>query len=636
MFASQSFRSERGPADDFWYTALGTPAIAGSRVNQVTALQLSWVWKCVKAIAETVSMLPLPTYRRIARGKERVPDHPIARLLEYPNPWQTGLQWREMMQAHALMRGNGYSEIVLDGAGRYDRLVPLHPDRTTVEVLPNGLPRYRTQDANGRERVLVFGEIIHLQGFSVDGWEGLNPIREQREAIGAAIAARDYGSRYFGNSARPPTWIEAPQKFKDDVARRQWVQDFKAAYGGKNTGTTPVLENGMKLHALGVNNTDAEWLGFVNASAMDIAGIFRVPPHKIGILSEAKWANIEHQQIDWVTDTVLPWCRRWEATLQRDLWFGEGYFAEHLIDMLLRGDTRSRYEAYGKGIQDGWLLRNEAREKENLNPIDGLDEPLEPMNMAPAGSRRAAQERGESPQSNAAAQPPALDARSLAIQTAAAERIARKEAAALQKAMRAADVPAAIDASFGEPHARFVGEVLVLDAERAAADARAAAETAKQMHGAGQLAAATVEDWMHMRVPQLLKLGTEPDKPVTAREMLGLVRAVAQRNVQLEVKQGPVSFTAGDVIVPERELKVQVDAPITVESPDVTVHQGDVHVAAPDVRVEAPITVEAKAAAPEGVMQMQIVSMPERVTQSTIERDPRGQIVTSHQTEKDA
>jgi HK97 family phage portal protein len=454
MFASSALLASesRGPADDFWYTAIGTPSVTGARVNGVTALQLSTVYKCVRAKAETGSMLPLPVYRRLPRGKERAPEHWLSTLLQQPNPWQTGMQWREMMLAHTELRGNGYSHIRWNmRTGQADRLTPLHPDRVKLEVLDSGLPRYRYTDPQGREQVYVFGEILHLQGFSVDGYEGVNPIQAHREAFGAAIVARDYGARYFANSARPPTWLEAPTKFKDDVARRQWVADFKAAYGGRNAGTTPVLENGMKLHALPVNNSDAQWLEATNASALDICGLFRVPPHKVGILSEAKWANIEHQQIDWVTDAIAPNCVRLEQAIQRDLLlFDEEYVAEHLIDMLLRGDTKTRYEAYGKGIQDGWLLRNEAREKENLNPIEGLDTPLEPMNMAPAGSRGTAQQRGQPP-----------DARALAIQTAAAERVARKECAAVQKALKAENSALSLN-SFYNDHARFVSSVMAV------------------------------------------------------------------------------------------------------------------------------------------------------------------------------
>jgi HK97 family phage portal protein len=498
MFASSSWRAgdeSRGPTDDFWYTELGTPGVAGARVNATTAMRLSTVYKCVRAIAETSALLPLPVYRRLERGKERAPRHWLAQLLAQPNPWQTGMQWREMMTGHAALRGNGYSEIVWNRAGYPERLVPLHPDRTKPEVLDSGMPRYRTTDAQGRERVLVFGEVLHLQGFAVDGYEGLNPIAAQREAIGAGIVTRDYGARYFGNSARPPTWVEFPGKFKDDAARRQWVQDFKAANSGHNTGTSPVFEQGMKLHALALSNTDAQWLEAVNASANDIAGIFRVPPHKIGILSEAKWANIEHQQIDWVTDGVMPWCVRWEQMLWRDLLLGdEEYFAEHVLDMLLRGDTKSRFEAYGKGIQDGWLTRNEAREKENMNPLGGLDKPLEPLNMAPAGSRGASQQRGQDP-----------DARALAIQTAAAERLVRKELQAMARALRDADAPSAVS-EFYRAHVDLVAAAMAVSREAADRYCLEAANWVRSHVAQGAATGITHEAFTTRQVAALLRL----------------------------------------------------------------------------------------------------------------------------------
>jgi HK97 family phage portal protein len=101
--------------------------------------------------------------------------------------------------------------------------------------------------------------------------------------------------------------------------------------------------------------------------------------------------------LGFIVHTIRPWCVRWEQALQRDFFEEEDvgedpYFCEFLLQALLRGDQKSRYAAYGNGIQDGWLLRNEAREMENLNPLPGLDTPLEPMNMARAGDRRQPKE----------------------------------------------------------------------------------------------------------------------------------------------------------------------------------------------------------------------------------------------------
>lgn len=566
MFVSHHIGAGPAPQDDFWYLPAGSASNAsGVRVSADAAMRLSTVFKCVRAIAETVGMLPLPVYKRLTRGKERRPDHPLAALLQSaPNPWQTAMQWREMMQGHAALRGNAYSEIVYGGAGLAEMLLPLHPDFVTVEVLPSGMPRYRYAPPNKPARTLVFGQVFHLMGFSTDGYVGLSPIEAERESIGSAIATRDYGSRYFSNDAKAPGWIEFEGKFQDEQAKRSWRASFRENYSGKNAGSTFVLEKGMKYHELGIKNTDAQFLELRKYQDVDIAGLWRVPPHKIGILDRATWANIEHQNLEWVTDCILPWCVRWEQALQRDLGFGEDYFPEFLLAMLLRGDTKSRYEAYGKGIQDGWLLRNEARELENLNPIEGLDVPLEPMNMAPAGSRGADQARGESTASGGKVQrggpgvgQPGVqqpDARAMLIMQAAAERVARKEVAALAKAVRAADVPQAIEAALvGESHVKFVAEVMAVDAGTALVCCQVAAERVLQRHVAGELAATLQEDWMTVRATDLQRLDMAAEAPVTAREMLGLVKAVAQRTVELNVAQPAVNLT-----VPERAVSVEL------------------------------------------------------------------------------
>lgn len=459
MFLARNLSAGPGPESDFWFNPIGR-TVGGVSVSPDTAVRLSTVYKCVRVRAETIGMLPLMIYkRRDDGGKEAAPDHPLYALLhDQPNPWQTSMQWRAMMQAHVDLRGNGYSEIVSRG-GTPAALIPLHPDCVRVEIGPSGSPRYKVKGRDGStERTLLPGEILHLAGgISADGYTGMNPIEAQREAIGAGIAARDYGASYFRNGAKSPMWIKMPGKFKDADTRRKWVQDFGNAYSGTNTGRTPVLEGGMELQSIPLSNVDAQFIESRKYSDTDIAGLFRVPPHKLGILDRATWGNIEHQQLDFLTDAVLPSCVMWEQTLLRDLDFGDGYFAELKVDMLLRGDTKTRYEAYSKGITDGWLTRNEARRMENLNPLDGLDEPLQPMNMTQAGAAPETSPQDHQP----AGQQPGAE-RAMLIASAAAERAARKECALLRKG-----------GPFGEPHARWLSEVLAISPEAAAARAEA-------------------------------------------------------------------------------------------------------------------------------------------------------------------
>jgi len=117
MFLARNIGAGPGPADDFWFSPVARATAAGVAVSAESAMRLSTVYKCVRVRAETIGMLPLIIYRRLDNGgKEAAADHPLYRLLhDQPNPWQSSMQWRAMMQAHVDLRGHGYSEVVARG-----------------------------------------------------------------------------------------------------------------------------------------------------------------------------------------------------------------------------------------------------------------------------------------------------------------------------------------------------------------------------------------------------------------------------------------------------------------------------------------------------------------------------------------
>jgi hypothetical protein len=165
--------------------------------------------------------------------------------------------------------------------------------------------------------------------------------------------------------------------------------------GLTNSHRVKVLEEGVQLHTVGVPAEDAQFLESQDWGAHQVARLYRMPPHKIGLLKNATFSNIEHQAIEYVTDTLQPWLVRHEQALQRDLLTEteqQQLFFEYLVEGALRGDIRSRYEAYAVGRNWGWFSANDIRERENLNPIDGGDVYLTPLNMS-AGQMPPAQQR---------------------------------------------------------------------------------------------------------------------------------------------------------------------------------------------------------------------------------------------------
>jgi HK97 family phage portal protein len=355
------------------------------RVSPDSALRVAAVYACVRILAETMASLPLVVYqRRPDGGKDKVTDHWLYRLMaKRPNRFQNPFEWREMLQGHLALRGNAYNQIITNPRGEIIELMPIHPDRVKIELLPSGEYRYRVTDRSGTEVILPRGEVWHLRGLSSDGLMGMSPIELARENLGMALAAQDYGARFFANDAKPTGgWIEFPGTFKDNEAKKVFRESYQQAQSGANRGKVLVLENGMKFHEVGVTNKDAQFLELRKFQITDIARLFRVPPHMIADLERATFSNIEQQSLEFVMHTMTPWAERWEASIESELLLeGDDIEIEFDFANLMRGDAASRSSYYQSGIQNGWLTRNEARIAENLNPIDGLDQPLRPLNM---------------------------------------------------------------------------------------------------------------------------------------------------------------------------------------------------------------------------------------------------------------
>ena len=381
---------DRSPGGDFWFEPVTMRTSSGMRVSADNAMRLAAVYASVRILAETMAALPFVLYRQRADGgKDRVTDHWLYRVLaKRPNRYQNPYEWREMLQGHLALRGNAYNRIVANRRGEIVELMPIHPDRIRMELTPSGDYRYRVTDRLGVEAILPRGEIWHLRGLSSDGLMGMSPIELARESLGMALAAQDYGARFFANDAKPTGgWIEFPGSFKDSEAKKVFRESYQAAQSGANRGKVLVLENGMKFHEVGVTNRDAQFLELRKFQITDIARLFRVPPHMIADLDRATFSNIEQQSLEFVMHTMTPWAERWEASIESELLLdGDDLEVEFDFANLMRGDAASRSSYYQSGIQNGWLTRNEARIAENLNPLDGLDEPLRPLNMVEEGT----------------------------------------------------------------------------------------------------------------------------------------------------------------------------------------------------------------------------------------------------------
>jgi len=364
---------------------------AGVAVTPAKALGVSTVFACVNRVAQSVSTLPLKLYRTLPDGgKVEAREHPLYSLLhDAPNPEMTSGNFRRAVQSHLTLRNNGYALIVRDGTGRVTELWPI--EYSDIQV--------RRDTATGELQYMLKGaqisasKILHLRGATMNGILGLDHVSFARDTIALAIALQDNASKFFANGSRPGSILEHPGVLGDDAAKRL-RESFERLYkGSENAYRVAVLEEGLKFVSNRTDNSDSQFIESKKQLALEICQTFGIPPHKVGILDNATFSNIEHQAIEYVQDTLMPAITEWEQALNQKL-LNEverrTLSFSFVLDGALRGDTKSRFEAYAIARNWGWMSADDIRALENLNPLpDGIGEIyLQPLNMVEAGTEQ--------------------------------------------------------------------------------------------------------------------------------------------------------------------------------------------------------------------------------------------------------
>lgn len=376
----------------------GHNTASGAVVTEESAMRVAAAWRCINIIGGAIGTLPLDLIKRESETvRKPAVGHSLRPVLTVkPNPWQTPSEFRRMMQANLLLRGNAYARKVMVGR-QVVALIPLHPDRVQAEQLDSFAMQYKVRGAKGDTTTYPQKEILHLRGMSLDGITGMSVLSNMRESLGLALQTEQAGARLFKNGMLAGGVIEHPGKLSPDAAKnlRESLDDKNA--GAENAGKWILAEEGMKFSPVSLSAEDAQWLGARDFQRYDIAMFFGVPPHMIGATEKTtSWGSgIEAQGIGFVTYTLNDWIRTWEESIKRDLlpeseW--ETVDARFNVNGLLRGDAKGRWEGYVKALQWGVYSPNEVRALEDQNPREGGEVYYDPPNTAGQTEKEASNE----------------------------------------------------------------------------------------------------------------------------------------------------------------------------------------------------------------------------------------------------
>lgn len=380
-----SWTDDKAWSPSFW-NLFGSQSQSGENVTEQTALTYSAVWNAVSLISGTVGSLPLHLYQSKDRGKEYALKSPLYDIMHNKwNPYMTAMQCRELMMSHILTWGNGYAEIVRDGYNQVIELWPITPNRVKIKFENKEL--YYEIEVSGESVTLPREKILHVAGLGFDGYQGYSVISIARKSIGLGMAMETFGNLYFKNGTYPGLIVSHPGHLKNPDNLRRALETKYAGLG--NANRLMLLEEAMKVERLEFSPQDSQFLEGRAFQIPEIARWFNLPCHKLKDLSKSSFNNIEQEQISFVTDSILPWLIRLEQSYYHQLLNERerrtGHYFKHIVEGLLRGDTKARAEFYQIMVNIGAMTRNEVREKEDLNPVDTplADELFIMTNMMP-------------------------------------------------------------------------------------------------------------------------------------------------------------------------------------------------------------------------------------------------------------
>lgn len=351
----------------------------GAPMCEARAFTVPAVMRALEVLCGLYALTPCHYYRRTGEGKVRVDDAPQALMFTTSaNAVQPAFLLKELMLGDQLMRGRFGSYVHRDALYRPASLTRLDPGGMSAPLQhwtkADGLELfYDVSLPDGTRERLTRNDLWFVPGFSRDGLVGIDRLKLLGDAIESAASKTEFAKRFWDNNAQPSTIlttkakVEAPEK---DRIKADW----KTRFGGPaNAGAVAVLDQEMDAKFLAHDNKASQFIETRSFDVVEVSRAFGVPPHILFELSRATFSNIEQQSLELYLYTMLAHFERAAAHMTH--YFAEpGHFFAFLPEALLKGDIKTRYEAYAIAVDKGFLNPNEIRRKENENDREGGDE----------------------------------------------------------------------------------------------------------------------------------------------------------------------------------------------------------------------------------------------------------------------
>lgn len=373
MTKEEAYQVSEGLTSLWPFSASITP------VNTKTAFTISAFYNAVDQISNDIAKLPKHIYKKEGDKRFVKTNHPANILISAaPNNLMTAFDFWKIITISTIIKGNGYAEIIRNAVtGKEEAFIFRNANH--VEVFAGDNIMYYKY----KGRVIESENMLHFKGFSFDGVVGVGVVTFAAKQLGVILEAKNYQGDIYKDRGVGYGVIESDLAVA--APNKKVIEDgFAAKMMQKSKFKVPLLDEGMKYKEISVTPAEAQFLETDKNGVIEVCRWLNIAPHKLKHLDNATFTNIQHQSIEHVQDSLLPWLTRDEQELDRKLFSLKDrgvYYTKFNEKFLLRGDLEARKNFYTAGIYSGFFTRNEVRALEDMDPIEGLDEPLQPVNM---------------------------------------------------------------------------------------------------------------------------------------------------------------------------------------------------------------------------------------------------------------
>lgn len=268
--------------------------------------QSPWVYMAVNRIAEAGAIVPLHVHDRLTH--QRLPDHPLLRLLDAPNPVTSRFELLEQTLGMLELTGNAYWYLVGDARGQPAQIWTLRPDRVTIVPDTNDDGRYVrgfVYTLDGVQIPLDAVEVVHFKRWHPgDDYYGLSALSASALAVQGDRAMARWNVNNFDQHQAVPAGIVSVGDYVSDADFERLKQDWRLSYGGTQRKTAFVRGGQISWQNIGLSHTELDFLRGRQAHRDEILNVFGIP---IGLVSEnATEANATVAERQFIERTLYP------------------------------------------------------------------------------------------------------------------------------------------------------------------------------------------------------------------------------------------------------------------------------------------------------------------------------------------